>query len=401
MMSLFSGVQPAPADAIFLVKQNYERDSSPLKIDVGIGAYRDAQGKPYVLNVVKKAEALLINDPKENKEYLGIAGQKSFIKATREFAFGEHADGVKKESIATVQTLSGTGGLRVGLEFIAQTFPNVDVLIPNPTWGNHKDICYRTRLPFKLYRYWRQATRDLDFTGMIEDLENAKDGSVLMLHMCSHNPTGVDPTEEQWQQILNLARRKRFIPFLDAAYQGFASGNIEKDAYALRLFESEGLELFVAQSYSKNMGLYGERIGALSVACKSKKIAEAVESHLKKIIRAMYSNPPRHGAGIVSKILTDPTLFEEWRVELKGMTDRIKAMRSGLKKALENNGAPGDWSFITTQIGMFTYTGLSKEQVLKLQDEYHIYMPVNGRISVAGLTEDKLEYMANAIKSVL
>lgn len=401
-MGFFSSVEKAPTDAIFLVKANYERDLSEDKVDVGIGAYRDENGKPYILPVVKKAEKILLNDATANHEYLGIGGDSIFIKSTKSFAFGEDSVALKEGRISTVQTLSGTGALRIGMDFIRQALGNErEVLVSSPTWGNHRDICTRAGLKFRNYRYWNAATKGLDFDGMMADIKASPDGTVILLHLCAHNPTGVDPSKSQWEEIYNICKQKRLIPFFDSAYQGYASGDCDNDAYGLRLFEKNGMELLLAQSYSKNMGLYGERVGALSIVNSDKKVAEAVESQLKKIIRAMYSNPPKHGAAIAGMILSRPELRKQWLSELKEMTDRIKRMRSGLRKELETLHPEQSWTFITDQIGMFTYTGLSPDQVDILQKKFHIYMPGTGRISIAGLTQKRLKYVATAIKSVL
>lgn len=401
-MPLFEKVPKAPTDAIFLVKANYEKDKSTDKVDVGIGAYRDENGKPYVLPVVKKAEEMLLKNPKANHEYLGIGGFDVFIKATREFAFGSDSKALKENRIATVQALSGTGALRLGMDIIYQAFGSErEVYISSPTWGNHRDICTRAHLNYKSYRYWNPATKALDFDGMMTDIEGAKDGSILLLHQCAHNPTGVDPSRSQWEAILEIVKKKKLIPFFDAAYQGYASGDCDADAYPLRLFEKNGCELLLAQSYSKNMGLYGERVGALSIVNHTEAVAIAVESQLKKIIRAMYSNPPKHGAAVAGMILSTPELKKQWLSELKSMTDRIKNMRSGLRKELETLAPEEKWNFITDQIGMFTYTGLSNDQVTVLREKFHIYMPGTGRISIAGLTKARLKYVASAIKSVL
>mmetsp|Transcript_18753 Transcript_18753/g.36742 ORF Transcript_18753/g.36742 Transcript_18753/m.36742 type:complete len:404 (+) Transcript_18753:184-1395(+) len=397
----FETIEQGPPDAILGVVARFRADKSADRVNVSVGAYRDGQGKPVVLNVVHKAEKMLIEDKTRNKEYLPIAGDGVFCQATKEFCFGKDSKAVKEDRIATIQALSGTGALRVGAEFLNTHFPGTKVYIPDPTWGNHFKIFGNAGLETAKYTYLDTATRGLDFDGLMKDLGEAPPGSVVILHVCAHNPTGVDPTEEQWQKIANLCAERQLMPFFDSAYQGFASGDVDKDAFAVRLFESQGHQMMVAQSYSKNMGLYGERIGALNVVCPSAQAAVRVISQLELVARAMYSNPPKHGAAIASLILTDPELHKEWRVELKAIVDRILDMRKGLREALEASGAPGDWSFITEQIGMFTYTGLSAEQVASMEEKYHIYMPSNGRISVAGLTSDKIDYVAEAIRSVL
>lgn len=316
-------------------------------------------------------------------------------------SFGSDARGVVEERIATVQALSGTGALRVGAEFIATHFPGTKVFISDPTWGNHFKIFGNAGLETVKYRYWDPSSRGLNLAGMLEDLSKAPQGSVVVLHVCAHNPTGVDPTKDQWAQILDVVKARKLLPFFDSAYQGFATGDMVADAFAVRLFEQNGLEMLVAQSYSKNIGLYGERIGALNVVCKSKAARDRVMSRLELVIRAQYSNPPRHGAAIVALVLTDPQLRKEWDVELKEIVKRIQTMRATLRKAVEDTGAPGDWSFITSQIGMFTLTGLSSEQVASMEKNYNIYMPSNGRISVASVTDAKIPRIAKAIRSVL
>eukprot|EP00516_Mucochytrium_quahogii_P008459 CAMPEP_0203758780 /NCGR_PEP_ID=MMETSP0098-20131031/11631_1 /ASSEMBLY_ACC=CAM_ASM_000208 /TAXON_ID=96639 /ORGANISM=" , Strain NY0313808BC1" /LENGTH=404 /DNA_ID=CAMNT_0050651375 /DNA_START=80 /DNA_END=1294 /DNA_ORIENTATION=- len=397
----FSQVEQGPPDAILGIKTKFLADANPARVNVSVGAYRDSQGKPLLLNVVKKAEAIILNDETRNKEYLPIAGDAKFIAATQEFCFGKEAACVKENRVATVQALSGTGALRVGAEFVHTHFPGTVVYIPDPTWGNHFKIFGNAGLETRKYRYFDMKTKGLDFSGLIEDLKSAPAGSIVVLHVCSHNPTGVDPTEDQWREILAVVKSNKLLPFFDSAYQGFATGCVDKDAFAVRLFEAQCVEMFCAQSYSKNMGLYGERIGALNVVLRSPEAKPKVISQLELVVRAMYSNPPRHGAAIAALILTDPVLLAEWKVELKGMTDRIQSMRQGLREAIEKLETPGDWEFITSQIGMFAFTGLPKDKVEAMQKNHHIYMPMNGRISIAGVTDGNIPQIAKAIRSVL
>ncbi|KAG2484886.1 hypothetical protein HYH03_016367 [Edaphochlamys debaryana] len=306
--------------------------------------------------------------------------------------------------VATVQALSGTGALRVGAEFLAAHLPSTAprvVYLPSPTWGNHKTIFAKAGFQVREYRYFDAATRGLAFDGMCADLASAPRGAVLLLHACAHNPTGVDPSPQQWARILALAQEKALLPFFDSAYQGFASGDLDADAASLRLFVRSGLELVLAQSFAKNMGLYGERAGALSVVCKCKDTAGRVESQLKMVIRPMYSNPPMHGAAIAAKVLGDARLREMWRVELKGMAERIISMRRALYDALYERNVPGDWSFVLKQIGMFSYTGLSRVQCQKLVNKWHIHLTLDGRISMAGLSAQKAPYLADAIADVV
>jgi len=387
----------APPDAIFLTKNLFMKDKDPRKINLGVGAYRTNEGKPLVLNVVKKAEKLIVEDKKLDHEYLGIAGDDQFCTLSRELLFGKNYPAVKEERIATAQTISGTGAVRVGAAFVQKWLPGRTVYLSDPTWGNHNTILDHTGIKWVNYRYWKESTRSLDFDGMMEDLKKAPNGSVILLHACAHNPTGVDPTPEQWQGIARLMKEKDLVPFFDSAYQGFASGDLERDAYAVRYFGEQGFEMLVAQSYAKNFGLYNERAGALSIVAKDKKTAEACYSQLEAIIRPMYSNPPAHGCRIVKTILSTPALYDEWISELKGMANRIKQTRTMLFENLQKLGTPGDWKHIVSQIGMFSYTGLNKKQCEVLRDQLHVYLLLNGRISMAGINESNVEYLAKAI----
>ncbi|CAN1218724.1 Aspartate aminotransferase 3, chloroplastic, partial [Linum perenne] len=308
---------------------------------------------------------------------------------------------IRENRITTVQCLSGTGSLRVGGEFLARHYHQKTIYIPLPTWGNHPKIFTLAGLSVKTYRYYDPATRGLNFQGMMEDLGSAPSGAVVLLHACAHNPTGVDPTSQQWEQIRRLLRSKSLMPFFDSAYQGFASGSLDTDAESVRIFAADGGELLLAQSYAKNMGLYGERVGALSIVCKDADVAGRVESQLKLVIRPMYSSPPIHGASIVAAILKDSNLYNEWTVELKAMADRIISMRKQLFEALRSRGTPGDWSHIIKQIGMFTFTGLNSEQVAFMTKEYHIYMTSDGRISMAGLSSKTVPHLADAIHAAV
>ncbi|GAB4816612.1 hypothetical protein N2152v2_003658 [Parachlorella kessleri] len=410
--SIFQQVPQAPADAILGISEAFKACQNPKKINLGVGAYRTEEGKPLVLNVVRKAEQAVVNDPKEDKEYLPITGIAEFCRLSAELAFGKDSAALREGRSVTVQGLSGTGSLRVGFEFLSRFYPaSKVVLVPNPSWANHKAICERSGLQVQLYRYYKPETRGLDYEGLLADLEAAPEGAILLLHACAHNPTGVDPTPQEWQGILEAVKRKKLFPFFDSAYQGFASGDLDRDGASIRLFANQGLELMLAQSYAKNMGMYGERVGALSLLTADPEAAKRSLSQLKQTIRAMYSNPPKHGAAIVAHILGDPALFEEWKasrllrwtsspvmVELKGMADRIITMRQKLYEALQEVGAPGSWDHILKQIGMFSYTGLTKAQVENMTNKWHIYMTFDGRISMAGLSAAKCKYLAEAIK---
>eukprot|EP00891_Asterochloris_glomerata_P004767 jgi/Astpho2/4767/Aster-00315 len=411
--SVWHDVPQAPPDAILGITEAFKKDTSPQKLNLG-------EGKPLVLDVVKKAEQRIINDPQQNKEYLGIAGEPAFAKLSARLAFGDDSLVLKEGRNATMQCLSGTGSLRVGAEFLKLHYPVHLVYIPNPTWANHLKIFPLAGIQVRRYRYFSPKTVGLDYKGspnliiwmanliiwmavqgMLEDLGQAPRGSIILLHACAHNPTGVDPTPEQWQGILKVVRERRLLPFLDSAYQGFASGDLDRDAQSIRMFADAGVEMLLAQSYAKNMGLYGERVGALSVVTSDPKVARKVESQLKSVIRPMYSNPPKHGSAIVTTILSDKELFSQWKVELKAMADRIITMRTKLHDSLREINAPGSWKHIEDQIGMFAYTGLTKEQVQLLTDKYHIYMTFDGRISMAGLSAKTCPYLAKAMKDAV
>lgn len=399
--SFFAHVTEGPVDPILGLNAAFKADTSPNKLNLGVGAYRTEDGKPLVLSCVKQAEERILNSGLYNKEYLPIDGLPEFNKASARLMFGEQLYGPNASRIVTVQALSGTGALRIAVDFIKRFLPNASVYISEPTWANHKSICNMAGVPWKSYRYIDKRTNALDFGGLLEDLHAAPDGSVVLLHSCAHNPTGVDPTPDQWAAIADLVRAKKHLVLFDNAYQGFASGDLDRDAYAVRLFLERGFQFIVTQSYAKNFGLYGERIGACNIVTGSDREAECVRSQLKLIARATFSSPPIHGALIVSIVLADAELTRLWRAELKAMADRIIRMRQLLLEALTENGTPGNWQHIVNQIGMFSYTGLSAEQVQRLVKEFHIYMTADGRISMAGLSTSTCKVLADAIKAVV
>ncbi|GAB2275390.1 Aspartate aminotransferase, cytoplasmic [Dionaea muscipula] len=396
-VSCFESIGMAPPDPILGVSEAFRASTNEKKLNLGVGAYRTEELQPYVLEVVKKAELLML-ERGENKEYLPIEGLAAFNKATATLLFGADNPLLKQEKVATVQGLSGTGSLRLAAALIQRYFPGAKVLISSPTWGNHKNIFNDAGVPWSEYRYYDPKTVGLDFEGMIADIKEAPEGSFILLHGCAHNPTGIDPTPEQWEKIADLIQEKNHIPFFDVAYQGFASGNLDADASSVRLFTARGLELIVAQSYSKNLGLYAERVGAINFLCSSADAAARVKSQLKRLARPMYSNPPVHGARIVANVVGDPILFGEWKKEMEIMAGRIKGVRQKLYDSLTERDKSGkDWSFVLKQIGMFSYTGLSKTQSENMTDKWAVYMTKDGRISLAGLPLAKCEYLADAI----
>ncbi|KAI8906049.1 pyridoxal phosphate-dependent transferase [Gorgonomyces haynaldii] len=389
-MSHFQSLTLAPPDPIFHLTASYKQDPFPQKVNLGVGAYRDDDGKPWVLPV---AEHKIVSDPSLDHEYLPIDGLNSFTRASIQLMLGP----VNLDKIASVQSISGTGAVRLGADFIAK-FNKQPVYIPNPTWGNHKSIFADAGFnDIREYPYWNPKTRGLNFEGIVETLEKAPENSVILFHPCAHNPTGVDPTFEQWKILAELTKKKHFLVFFDSAYQGFASGNLDQDAQAVRYFVNQGLEVLIAQSYSKNFGLYNERCGCLSVVLVSEEKAKQAQSQLCKIVRASYSNPPAFGARIVSTVLNDPVLYQEWKQQLESMAQRIIQMRKQLFDRLVSLKTPGTWNHIVDQIGMFSFTGLEPGQVKVLTEKYHVYLTENGRISMAGLNSKNVDYFAEAI----
>ncbi|CAO2610361.1 Aspartate aminotransferase, mitochondrial [Lemmus lemmus] len=351
-----------PPDPILGVTEAFKRDTNSKKMNLGVGAYRDDNGKPYVLPSVRKAEAQ-IAAKNLDKEYLPIGGLAEFCKASAELALGENNEVLKSGRFVTVQTISGTGALRIGASFLRFFKFSRDVYLPKPSWGNHTPIFRDAGMQLQGYRYYDPKTCGFDFKGAIEDISKIPEQSVLLLHACAHNPTGVDPRPEQWKEIAAVVKKKNLFAFFDMAYQGFASGDGDKDAWAVRHFIEQGINVCLCQSYAKNMGLYGERVGAFSVICKDADEAKRVESQLKILIRPMYSNPPLNGARIAATILTSPDLRKQWLQEVKGMADRIISMRTQLVSNLKKEGSSHNWQHITDQIGMFCFTGLKPEQV--------------------------------------
>jgi len=396
-----SSIPLGPPDAILGIAADFRECTSPDKVNVCVGAYRDENGKPWVLPSVKEAESLMMKDPSQNKEYAPITGDLAFVDLALKFAYGSEIFENSSERIAGVQALSGTGACRVGGAFLSKFLgEGTKIYVPDPTWGNHIGIFNSVGLDVQKYRYFSRSTNGLDFEGMKEDLINAPAGSVVLLHACAHNPTGCDPCHEQWKELSTLIKEKDLHVFFDSAYQGFASGDAEADAFALRYFVNEGHNVLLAQSFAKNFGLYGERCGTLSFLCGNSDEKAAVMSQLKLIIRAMYSSPPIHGASIVKTVLSDDDLSKQYYEECAFMADRIGSMRKLLVQKLAEKGSTHDWSHITDQIGMFAFTGMSKEMCDELTEKYFIFLTKDGRISLAGLNEGNVEYVAGAVHAV-
>jgi len=399
-MSFWANVEQGPPDAILGLNEKFNADSNPKKVSLGVGAYRDNDGKPLVLDCVNEAKKRLVADG-GNHEYLPITGLASFVDKATDLAFGEDCGPKKEGRLAATQVLSGTGGLRVAADFFKRYMPSgTKVLIPGPTWANHKNVFQDAGFEWEAYNYYDPTTKGLNFDGMIADLKAAPNNQIVLLHACAHNPTGVDCTPEQWQIISDVFKEKGHLAFFDSAYQGFASGDPARDAIPMRTFMSDGHAIVLAQSFAKNFGLYGERSGCLSVVCADAEEKERVMSQLKLVIRPMYSNPPAYGARLVDTILGDPELNSLWRKEVKMMADRIIDMRQALVDELAALGNTQSWGHVTDQIGMFAYTGLSKDQTEEIAKNYSVYMTADGRISIAGLNTGNIKYVAEAIHSV-
>ncbi|KYK59329.1 aspartate aminotransferase [Drechmeria coniospora] len=399
-------VPQAPEDPLFGLAREYRADTSPQKVDLGIGAYRTNDAKPWVLPVVKKADEVLRNNPELNHEYAPIAGLPEFTSKAAELILGADSPALREKRAASMQTISGTGAVHLGALFLAKFYKgNRTVYLSNPTWANHKQIFGNVGLQVAEYPYFSKETKGLDFEGMKASIQAAPEGSIILLHACAHNPTGVDPSMDQWKEIATIMAQKKHFPFFDCAYQGFASGNLARDAAAIHHFIEKGFELLVCQSFAKNFGLYGERAGCFHFVTSPGSDASAtitrIASQLAILQRSEISNPPLYGARIVSTVLGDAKLRAEWEGNLEEMSGRIMSMRKALRSKLEALGTPGTWNHVTDQIGMFSFTGLTEAQVLRLREEHHIYMTKNGRISMAGLNTNNIDHVANSIRKVV
>ncbi|MCW3173781.1 amino acid aminotransferase [Shewanella subflava] len=396
---IFSQVSQAPADPILGLTDTFKADNRAHKVNLGVGIYKDEAGQTPVLKSVKKAEAKLLEIEK-TKNYLGIEGVQAYNQVVQTLLFGENSELVKQHRAVTAQAPGGTGALRVAADFLATNTTSKTIWVSNPTWANHQNIFETAGLTVKQYQYYVAATHDMDFDAMLADLDQASAGDIVLLHGCCHNPTGIDLNIEQWKLVGQLCLEKSLLPLFDFAYQGFGAG-IEEDAQGLRAVAKVVPELLIANSFSKNFGLYNERIGAVTLVAEDKATAERSFSQIKKTIRSNYSNPPAHGGLIVSTILADDMLKAEWEAELAEMRERIAQMRTLFVDSLKAEGVSQDFSFISRQNGMFSFSGLNKEQVNRLRDEFAIYIVGSGRISVAGLTKDNMPAVCKAIAQVL
>ena len=398
-MSLFSAVEMAPRDPILGLNEQYAADTNPAKVNLGVGVYYDDNGKLPLLQCVQAAEKTMMDKPTA-RGYLPIDGIVAYDAAVKAMVFGADSDAVKSGRVATIQALGGTGGLKVGADFLKHLNPNAKVLISDPSWENHRALFTNAGFKVESYRYYDAQTRDLNFAGMLADLNAAAAGTVVVLHACCHNPTGYDITPAQWDQVVTVVKANKLVAFLDMAYQGFAYG-LAEDGAAVQKFVDAGLTFFVSTSFSKSFSLYGERVGALSVLCENKEEAGRVLSQLKIVIRTNYSNPPTHGGAIVAAVLANPELRALWEKELGEMRVRIKSMRQMLVDGLKAAGVKQDMSFITRQIGMFSYSGLNKDQMVRLRNEFGVYGTDTGRMCVAALNSKNIAHVCASIAKVL
>ncbi|MDS1860645.1 amino acid aminotransferase [Vibrio vulnificus] len=396
---MFEKVVAAPADSILGLTEEFKKDPRAEKINLGVGIYKTEQGETPVLATVKKAEAALVETEK-TKSYLTIEGTAEYALAVQKLLFGADAELINAQRAKTAQAPGGTGALRVAGEFIKRQLGDVKIWISNPTWANHHGVFRAAGLETVEYAYYNPETKDKDFAAMLTDLEKASAGDVVLLHGCCHNPTGIDPTAQEWEALAKLVADKGLLPLFDFAYQGFAKG-VEEDAQGLRTFAKFNKEILVASSFSKNFGLYNERVGAFTLVAESQEIAETAFSQVKAIIRSIYSNPPAHGSAVVTYILNDAALRAEWEAEVAEMRDRIQEMRELFVATLKEEGVAADFSFIERQNGMFSFSGLNKDQVARLKEEFAIYIVGSGRISVAGMTKSNMGPLCKAIAAVL
>lgn len=398
-MSLFSAVEMAPRDPILGLNEAFNADQRAGKVNLGVGVYYNEQGRIPLLRAVAAAEKARI-ETQVPRSYLPIDGIASYDLSVQKLLFGNDSSLLGEGRIVTAQALGGTGALKIGADFLKRLLPNAVVAISDPSWENHRALFEAAGFPVKNYRYYDAANHGVNRAGMLEDLRSLPAQSIIVLHACCHNPTGVDLEPADWQAVLEVIRERNHIPFLDIAYQGFGAGIVE-DAAAVRLFAKSGLSFLVSSSFSKSFGLYGERVGALSIVCESREIATRVLSQVKRVIRTNYSNPPTHGASIVGAVLASPELNSLWQEELGQMRERIRNTRQAFVEKLAAKGAARDFSFVARQRGMFSYSGLSAEQVERLKIEFGIYAVSTGRICVAALNEHNLDAVTQAIVEVL
>ena len=397
--SIFSAVELAPRDPILGLNESFNADSRTTKVNLGVGVYFDDNGKVPLLNAVKVAEKARV-ESLPARGYLPIDGLAAYNQAVQTLLFGKDSSLLATGRVVTVQSLGGTGALKVGSDYLKRLLPGSTVYISDPSWENHRAIFESSGFTVESYPYYDAATRGVNFDAMKARLNTLPAGAIVLLHACCHNPTGADLSEAQWRETIEAIRTRGLVPFIDMAYQGFAD-SVAEDALAFNLFAASGLQFFLSSSFSKSFSLYGERVGALSVVTAAKDESVRVMSQIKRVIRANYSNPPSHGGAVVAAVLSNPELYQMWEDDLAGMRLRIRAMRSSLVEKLKSRGTAQDFSFIIKQRGMFSYTGLSAEQVARMQSEFGVYAVSTGRICIAALNTRNIDYVADAIATVL
>ena len=397
--SIFSAVELAPRDPILGLTEAFQADTRATKVNLGVGVYYDDNGKIPLLGAVKAAEAARLQSAPP-RGYQPIEGAAVYNKAVQTLLFGADSALVAAGRAVTLEALGGTGALKVGADFLRRIDPNAKVYISNPSWENHRALFEAAGFEVDTYPYYDTATRGVNFDAMLAGLKSVDAGSIIVLHACCHNPTGADLTTAQWAQVIDVIREGDLVAFVDMAYQGFADG-IEQDATALRMFADSGLTFFVSSSFSKSFSLYGERVGALTAITENREESARVLSQLKRVVRTNYSNPPTHGGAVVAAVLTDPALRAQWEDELAGMRDRIREMRAALVEKIAAAGVEQDFSFVVRQRGMFSFTGLSVEQVEALKQDFGIYAVSSGRICLAALNSKNINAVAQAIAAVI
>jgi aromatic-amino-acid transaminase len=397
--SIFANVEMAPRDPILGLTEAFNADPRTEKVNLGVGVYQDDNGKIPLLACVKAAEKARV-EAGLPRGYQPIEGAAAYNGAVQSLLFGADSEVVKAGRVATFETLGGTGALKVGGDYLKQLLPGATMYISDPSWENHRQVFESIGFKVETYPYYDAATRGVNFDGMKAKLASLPAGSIVLLHACCHNPTGADITEAQWGEVVEACRAQKLVPFLDIAYQGFGDGP-EADTAAVRMFAASGMQFLVASSFSKNFSLYGERVGALSIVTESKEEAARVLSQVKRVIRTNYSNPPTHGGIVAAAVLNSPKLRKQWEEELAAMRDRIRAMRTGLVDKLKAAGVKQDFSFVINQRGMFSYTGLTRDQVERLREEFGIYAVGTGRICLAALNSRNIDYVAKAIAAVV
>lgn len=398
-MSLFAHLEMAPRDPILGLNEQFNADTRPTKVNLGVGVYTNEDGKIPLLRAVRAAETVRL-EAAAARGYLPIEGLKGYNEAVQSLLLGAGSPLIADGRVVTAQALGGTGALKIGADFLKRLNPSAVVAISDPSWENHRALFESAGFAVQTYRYYDPTTHGLDFAGMLASLEQLHAGAIVVLHACCHNPTGVDLQPAQWDQVIEVVKRRGLVPFLDMAYQGFGDG-IDADAASVRKFAASGLDVFISSSFSKNFSLYGERVGALSIITGSRDEAARVLSQLKRVIRTNYSNPPTHGGSVVATVLSDATLRADWEAELGQMRDRIKAMREAFVNGLKAHGVTRDFEFVRQQRGMFSYSGLSAEQVDRLRNEHGIYVVGTGRICVAALNTRNIDAVVKAVASVL